>query len=111
MDKQHVTQFIAAHNSKFAEEDLPSIKRTLESVDDDRFEELMSLDFKSPTTTLILDFFLGSLGIDRFDLGDTGMGVVKLLTCGIFGIGTLIDLFTAKKRTSKANKIKLELAI
>ena len=57
MDKQHVTQFIAAHNSKFAEEDLPSIKRTLESVDDDRFEELMSLDFKSPTTTLILDFF------------------------------------------------------
>ena len=57
MDKQHVTQFIAAHSSKFAEEDLPSIKRTLESVDDDRFEELMCLDFKNPTTALILDFF------------------------------------------------------
>ena len=71
----------------------------------------MCLDFKNQTTALILDFFLGNLGIDRFYLGETGMGVVKLLTCGIFGIGTLIDLFTTKSRTSKANKIKLELAI
>ena len=43
-------------------------------------------------TTLIISFFLGGLGIDRFYLGYTGLGVVKLLTLGGCGIWALIDL-------------------
>ena len=46
---------------------------------------------KSKTTAAILSFFLGGLGIDRFYLGYTGMGVLKLLTAGGFGILALID--------------------
>ena len=46
---------------------------------------------KSFTTALLLSFFLGSLGVDRFYLGYTGLGVAKLLTfCGC-GIWSLID--------------------
>ena len=42
-------------------------------------------------TTLLLSFFVGSLGVDRFYLGQKGLGVLKLLTAGGFGVWSLID--------------------
>ena len=47
---------------------------------------------KSKTTAIILSVLLGQLGVDRFYLGYVGLGVVKLITCGGFGIWWLIDL-------------------
>lgn len=41
---------------------------------------------------LLISFFVGTLGIDRFYLGYTGLGIAKLLTCGGVGIWALIDL-------------------
>ena len=43
-------------------------------------------------TALLLSLFVGSLGIDRFYLGYTGLGVLKLITFGGCGIWALIDL-------------------
>ncbi len=47
---------------------------------------------KSFTTALLLSVFLGGIGIDRFYLGFTGLGVLKLLTLGGCGVWALIDL-------------------
>ena len=47
---------------------------------------------KSKTTALILSVLVGGLGIDRFYLGYTGMGILKLLTGGCFGILYIIDI-------------------
>ena len=47
---------------------------------------------KSKTTALILSVLVGGLGVDRFYLGYTGMGVLKLLTGGCFGILYIIDI-------------------
>lgn len=47
---------------------------------------------KSKTTALILSILTGGLGVDRFYLGYTGVGVLKLLTAGCFGILYIIDI-------------------
>ncbi|MES2171683.1 MAG: NINE protein [Actinomycetota bacterium] len=47
---------------------------------------------KSRTVASILGFFLGGLGIDRFYLGNIGMGVAKLLLgWATAGIWPLVD--------------------
>ena len=49
-------------------------------------------------TTLLISFFLGALGIDRFYLGYTGLGIAKLLTIGGCGIWSLIDFILIAMR-------------
>ena len=43
-------------------------------------------------TASMLSLYSGGLGIDRFYLGYTGLGIVKLLTLGGCGVWSLIDL-------------------
>lgn len=47
---------------------------------------------KNKTTALILSVLLGGLGVDRFYLGYTGMGLLKLFTGGCFGVLWIIDI-------------------
>lgn len=47
---------------------------------------------KNKSTALIFSVLLGGLGVDRFYLGYTGIGILKLLTGGCFGILWIVDI-------------------
>ena len=72
-------------------------------MDESKFTMVSTVELKDPTTILLVSIFLGTLGIDRFMLGDTGMGILKLLTGGCCGILTIIDWFTVSKKTKELN--------
>ena len=52
---------------------------------------------------LLLITILGVAGIQHFYLGKVGRGILWLLTWGVFGIGTIIDLFTLPSQTKTIN--------
>ena len=53
---------------------------------------------KSYVTALLLSFFLGAIGVDRFYLGQSGLGIAKLLTLGGCGVWALIDFILIAMR-------------
>jgi TM2 domain-containing membrane protein YozV len=58
----------------------------------EEFSAASSGEGKSQVIALILCLLVGGLGIHRFYLGYTWQGIVQLLTLGLCGIWTLIDL-------------------
>ena len=53
---------------------------------------------RSKLTAGLLGIFLGGLGVHRFYLGYTGIGIAKLLTFGGCGIWALVDLILIAMR-------------
>ena len=103
MDTNKIDMYVMTNAKYFPSEKIPYLKEKLYGIDDQKFMMLSTIDLKGPTTLLLLSIFLGSLGIDRFMLGDIGMGVLKLLTLGCCGILTIIDWFTVSKRAKEKN--------
>ncbi|MFM2190916.1 MAG: TM2 domain-containing protein [Arcticibacter sp.] len=93
MDSQKVDMFMMANGKFFEAGQAYAIRERLLQVDDSKWGAIQTLQFKDPTTLLIVSLLGGGLGIDRFMLGDTGLGVGKLLTCGGLGIWTIVDWF------------------
>ena len=77
-------------------------------LDDSKWATIQTLQFKDPTTSIIVSLLAGSLGIDRFMIGDTGLGIGKLVTCGGLGIWAIIDWFMIMGATREKNMIKLQ---
>lgn len=103
MDSRNVDMFLMTHGKYFSNEKLPLIKSRLESMNEDSLILVSSCEFKDPKIIFIISLFFGSLGIDRFLIGDTGMGILKLLTFGMCCLFTVIDWFLITDRTKEKN--------
>lgn len=108
MDTQKVDMFIMTNGKYFESYQMNMIRERLLALDDSKWAILTTTQFKDPTTILIVSILAGSFGIDRFMIGDTGLGVGKLLTCGGFGIWAIIDWFMIQNATREKNMEKIQ---
>ncbi|OIQ18632.1 MAG: hypothetical protein BM557_06825 [Flavobacterium sp. MedPE-SWcel] len=108
MDAQKADMYIMSNSKYFQSQHLSYIRERLLLLDDNKFMMLQGAELKDPTTSIIVSILAGGLGIDRFLIGDTGMGVGKLLTCGGFGIWTIVDWFLIMDATREKNMEKIQ---
>lgn len=87
----------------FPDESLMMIKEKFDGMDESKTSMLYTMSLKDPIMALILSIAAGPFGVDRFYIGDTGLGIAKLLTCGGCGIWTIIDYFLIMKSTKEKN--------
>jgi TM2 domain-containing membrane protein YozV len=107
MQQQQVEIYLMSNAKSLPAQSIQTVREALYAMDDSKAMILSSIELKSPTTMLIISLFLGEFGVDRFMLGNTGLGVLKLLTAGGCGIMAIIDWFTVQKRTKELNFKKL----
>ncbi|MDT3403047.1 TM2 domain-containing protein [Mucilaginibacter terrae] len=61
---------------------------------------------RSPQDILLFTLlgFLGIAGVQRFIVGQIGMGIIYFITGGFCGIGTIVDLINHKDLATEYNK-------
>ena len=79
------------------------LRKNLSQEEQGIFDLQYNNSSKNPQTALILGLIFGYWGIDRFYVGHTGLGILKLLTGGGFLIWMIVDWFTIKKIARRRN--------
>ncbi|MBW8323397.1 MAG: TM2 domain-containing protein [Prolixibacteraceae bacterium] len=108
MEAQKVDMFIMTNAKYFESYQINGIRERLIALEDSKWAMISSVQLKDPTVSLIVSLLAGTLGIDRFLIGDTGMGIGKLLTCGGLGIWAIIDWFLIMGATREKNMQKIQ---
>ena len=103
MEQQKVDMFMMMNNKYLPESQILFIRERLLAADDSKEGLLHAIQFKDPMIALVLSLLTGQLGIDRFFIGDTGLGIGKLITCGGLGIWAIIDWFLIMNATREKN--------
>ena len=104
MESDKVNHILMMLSSKIPAGSIPSVRTRLENTDISESEILaLQSQMKDPLLSILLSIFIGSLGIDRFYIGDVGLGIGKLLTGGGCGIWWLIDIFLIIDATKQKN--------
>ena len=98
---------LSTYGKYFPEERFADVKTILENMSEDKQAALAMAGFKDPTITLIISLLGGAFGVDRFYIGDTGLGIAKLLTCGGLGFWSIIDWFLIMGAVREKNFQKL----
>lgn len=121
MEQKQVDQIIMMNSSKLSPEYIEPIRERLAELEYSQALFAFS-ELRDPTMMLIISILLGSLGIDRFMIGDIGLGIGKLVLwvagwflCFVTWIVSvpwwIIDLFLIINATKKYNSQKVMQAL
>lgn len=111
MTKEAINAFIISNNSKLPTQQIPFIRQRLESLDEEKSNTILSIELKSPIIAFLISWFLGAFAIDRFYIGDTKLGIFKLVSwITVIGgiLWTIIDLFLIMGKTKQNNFDRLQ---
>lgn len=108
VDQQFINQLLVTYGNYLPLEHIHAIRSRLEATRHDKaMLQIIFSQLKDPTISLILSILLGPLGIDRFFIGDIGLGIGKLITGGGCSIWWIIDIFFIMDATRQKNAFKL----
>ncbi|WP_127848970.1 TM2 domain-containing protein [Lacticaseibacillus hulanensis] len=100
--------FLITNSNKFPAVAVAGLRSQMQDAPDEAQMAVMTASYREPVVALLLSFFLGALGIDRFYVGDVGLGIAKLvitiITFGMLGwIWWFVDLFLIMKAARQKN--------
>ena len=104
MQESQINDFLKINGYFFNKSNILTIKERLETLDESRINSLSFIQFSDPRVFFAISWFGGVIGLDRFLIGDVGMGILKLLlNVFTFFIPYLVDLFLIQKRIREKN--------
>lgn len=104
MNQSTANMFISINSDKFPSNSLFLLRELLLNICPENEGRIMTTTFKDPMTAFILSIFLGFFGVDRFFIGQIGLGFVKLICNLLFlGLWTIIDWFLIINATRTRN--------
>ena len=99
MTPNRVTVALEKYGNQIPKDEIYFFTKHLQEASNSCMDEFMSLPIKGKNKTLLFSIFLGGLGIDRFYIGDKGLGAAKLifrifvvLMADVAILGTLLSL-------------------
>ena len=103
MNAEKVDMFMMRNADKFPQMELPNLRQRLLALDESQWSGLCDLQFKDPKIVLLISLFFGSIGADRFYLGQYELGILKIITAGGIFLWTIIDWFLIQDAAREKN--------
>lgn len=112
MENNKVNAYLSQYKDSIPKDKMVVLKNSLAKADESSEDALAMVKLKNPIVILLMSIFLGAIGVDRFMVGDVGIGICKLLFGWLtFGIWPLIDIFLCYKKAEEKNLQAILIAL
>lgn len=87
--EKKVQRYLVENRNKLPQSRFQELRELLSNLNNEQWDNFEVIVLKDPTMLLVLSVVVGSLGVDRFVLGDAKNGALKLLLTLCCGVGLI----------------------